>query len=335
MKRKSNLPDSPWPARFVVAAALLTGVFATAPGLADPTDTAEANAPWPIRLRAQMVRLASVEWRLRRESAPLCPRITAGYGIFVDHRDAYAPGSRADVARLLKLGEAPQILAVAAGSPAEQAGLHSGDEIVTIDGVPTAELLAQSNDPALFSEQIAAALAVHDRTRALQLSIQRGSTRFSTSIEAVALCDAPFILKTSGAVDAYSDGHRLVATSGLVDFAKTDDELALVTGHELAHVVNTDVKAAGLSDRRKMEDDADILGGAIARCAGYDINAAIAFWHRFRARDRLGFLRSPSHRSTSGRIARIAALQPVPCPLAADSTPGIRPRPAPDTTGKQ
>ena len=90
-------------------------------------------------------------------------------------------------------------------------------------------------------------------------------------------------------------------------FAASDDELALVAGHELGHIIHRDGKATSLADRRNMEDRADEAGAHLAKCAGYDVTAALGFWDRYANRRKLSFLYGPSHRSPRDRAARMAA----------------------------
>ena len=90
-------------------------------------------------------------------------------------------------------------------------------------------------------------------------------------------------------------------------FAASDDELALVAGHELGHIIHRDGKATSLADRRNMEDRADEAGAHLAKCAGYDVTAALGFWDRYANRRKLSFLDGPSHRSPRDRAARMAA----------------------------
>lgn len=300
--------------RFTAAALLLVG----SPASADAPD------PWPLRLRAQMVQLARVEWRLRRAAAPLCPRTSAGFGLALDHIAAYGAGDRAMVASLLAMADAPQVYAVEPESPADRAGVRAGDEILAIDGVATADLLARSPDKSLFSDELAARMAAHTAGQPLLLRLRRAGTELALKLTPETICNAPFVLRTSSAVDAYSDGARLAVTSGLIAFTRDEDELALIAGHELAHVVNGDGKAKGLAERRRMEDDADVLGAAIARCAGYDVPLALGFWQRYRKGDLLGFLRAPTHGSSSARAAHIAGTAAAPCPLDPSATPGLR-----------
>ena len=43
------------------------------------------------------------------------------------------------------------------------------------------------------------------------------------------------ILTQDNIVNAFADGKKIIMTQGIVDYAKDDNELALVIAHELAH----------------------------------------------------------------------------------------------------
>lgn len=294
-----------------------TGCFAVAAiavfSIADSTSRAATTPSWPIRLREDMAKLARVEWRLRESATPLCPTTLAG-GIVVDDSRAYAEADRPMLRAVLGLGEAPQVAYVVPQSPADRAGVRAGDAILAVNGTPTERLRASAADPALFSDTVEQALAAGGPVR---LGLQRGAEVLTLAYTPLALCGERFVLKTDSAVDAYRERGtaRLAVTTGLIEFAASEDELALIAGHELGHVVARDGKAGSIGERRRIEDRADRTGALLAHCAGYDVRASLAFWRRFAKRDWLGFLRDPSHRSPGRRIASIeAALPGFNCP---------------------
>lgn len=59
---------------------------------------------------------------------------------------------------------------------------------------------------------------------------------FHTRIKEIPI-NCPIIMVDSGEVNAATDGKIIAVTYGLVNFAKSDDEIAAVLGHELAHAV--------------------------------------------------------------------------------------------------
>lgn len=276
-----------------------------------------ASQPWPISIRNQIDRIGNVEYRLRKSAANLCSDSDTLTGIKVDYIGAYATGDQQVVREYAGLGDAPQVISVAAGSPAESAGIQVGDDILSVNGALISQLHTQSDDTALLADQIEERLAATPEGRDVTLVLERGGQPVTVSFKGETACATRFILKTGKGLTAYSDGNNVALSGKLVDFARNADELAIFAGHELAHVVARDGKASGLGQRRAMEDRADILGADLMRCAGFDVNRGLAIWQRYNKRDWLRWLRGPSHRNVPERIRRIEAhLESVPmvCP---------------------
>lgn len=130
-------------------------------------------------------------------------------------------------------------------------------------------------------------------------------------------CIYEFDLLEGGAVNAYADGKKLYITPAMIDFAKTDEELAIVLAHEYAHNlmehissqqgnallgglfgavldglatsqgVNTGseftkagAQMAALAYSADFEQEADYVGLYVMEHAGYDISNAPNFWRR-------------------------------------------------------
>ncbi len=124
-----------------------------------------------------------------------------------------------------------------------------------------------------------------------------------------------FRLLDSGEVNAYARGGTVYVTLGMIRFARSDDELALVLGHELGHLVaERQAGAASPEDRERVADDHGLIG---LHRAGYDIVAASEVWRRMAAelvvppgsRQTQGSARwAPSHPSFAERYARARTL---------------------------
>lgn len=276
-----------------------------------------ASQPWPTTIRKQIDRIGDVEYRLRKSTAKLCNDSNTMTGIKVDYIGAYANGDRQVVRDYAGLGDAPQIISVAAGSPSEAAGVQVGDDIFSVNGMPVSQLHSESDKPSLLADQIEEQLAATPEGQDVALMLERDGKPVTISFRGEEACATRFILKTGEGLTAYSDGNNVALSSELVDFARNDDELAIFAGHELAHVIARDGKARGLRQRRAMEDRADVLGADLMRCAGYDVKRGLAIWRRYNKRDWLRWLRGPSHRNVPERIRRIEThieTLPMTCP---------------------
>jgi Zn-dependent protease with chaperone function len=301
----------------------LTGFIALVAATALPA--AAAAQPWPMAVRAQMLRLAEVDWRLRNVAAPLCPATASGLGLWVDHAAAYPAAERALLARVLRLGALPQVSAVASGSPAARAGIRPGDEIVAIQGLPVSAMLAKAADPALVADDMMDRLAAMPPGRTVRLVLRRGRTSLSKQVVPVPVCAARIVLQPSPELAAYNDGKAIAVTSGLIDLTANDDELALVVGHELAHIVDPGEVGTVTGDDPASEQAADLLGAALAHCAGYDVARAAGLWPRYRERVPPARLHNPSHPAPEQRERAIRAAAPgLTCPVSLASGPSLR-----------
>jgi len=279
-----------------------------------PAEGVTAEIPWPVQVRHDLVRLGRVEWRMRRETVQLCRRKAAGIGIVVDDLDAYEAEDRAYVRAAAGLANAPQAIAVMAGSPAEAAGLREGDEILSVNGRRVSELVYGEGEVTM-SDAVTDAIAASPLAGTIRLEIVREGAPATIELAPEPLCAGRFILKSDKSVDAYSDGRNIAISTGAVRFTENDDELALVAGHELAHTIIHEGRKAGLFSGKKLEDEADAMGVRLADCAGYDPARSLGFWDRFAKRDWLGFLRMPTHRGPKSRGKRLRAMLPeLTCP---------------------
>lgn len=93
-----------------------------------------------------------------------------------------------------------------------------------------------------------------------------------------------FIILPSPEINAYTNGAQVVLFQGMIDFSQSDDEIALVLGHELAHVMlrHTSIEAHHNSDveTQVSEANADKLGAFYALKAGYSVCDGREMWKR-------------------------------------------------------
>jgi len=213
-------------------------------------------------------------------------------------------------------------------APAARAGVQPGDVISSINDRTTDQTnIADLIDAALDSGSVA--LQLRDG-RLLRFTVEQG-------------CGIPVGLQPGASLDAYADANAVAVSAGMADFARTDDELALIIGHELAHIIlkhKNLLDAAHVSrgllaglgrngDRiRKTEEEADMLALYLMARSGYDIDAAPAFWERFGDRTGAGVFSDGTHPRTKARvalaratIAAIRAQQRRDAPLVPPSVP--------------
>ena len=94
-------------------------------------------------------------------------------------------------------------------------------------------------------------------TQPVNLTIARAGQMRSMTIVPELTCAVPVVLATSGQANAFTDGKKIVVYSRILDIAQSDDELALVVGHELAHVNMKHI------EKHAQNQVAGALGGAL------------------------------------------------------------------------
>ncbi len=153
-------------------------------------------------------------------------------------------------------------------------------------------------------------------------------------------CDLPFNLedKETDAVNAYTDGKKIVVTPAMMSFAKTDNQLATVLSHEYAHAIMAHPSKAGqnatvgsllglavdtlagsqgmntsgmfsklgaqsavLKYSQGFEKEADYIGMYILQRAGFNIDQAADLWRRMATLNPEGIYVGSSHPTTAER----------------------------------
>ena len=107
-----------------------------------------------------------------------------------------------------------------------------------------------------------------------------------TDIPSTPICNFPIRLRYTPTINAYATGRQIIVTSGMMDFT-TDDELALIIGHELGHntqdhirkIAQNRILSLGRATfTRQFESESDYVGLYYMARAGYDIHIAPQFW---------------------------------------------------------
>lgn len=207
-------------------------------------------------------------------------------------------------AEVVPLDEQPTIVLTTPGGPAEAAGLQAGDVITAVDGAPLAQ--GAAGEVALVKALDAS------QGQPVRLAYLRHGTTLDTVVVPVNSCDFAVYYTDDDEVNAFSDGRRVVVQSGLVHFAESDDELAVVMAHELGHnvgrhyqtkrdnarrgaIIDEILAAGGLNSHHRFERraamrysqdfefEADRVGLYFAALGSYDLAAAQRFWRRMSA----------------------------------------------------
>lgn len=236
---------------------------------------------------ALLSRVQTVAFPILLASADRCPFDQEGtYGFVLEDGPLPDFQARSESERGIVVSQ------VYVRSPAAQAGLQTGDQLIEIN---TRDV---STDAASAASDLVRRLT-RARVRPLQLDVMRSGHRLRLWLDAAPFCQFTLSLLRSDVVNAMSNGRQIVVTTGLMRFVRSDDELAWVLAHEIAHNVMghapdarlrvmldtwlgaTSGKAASPSpSSRSLEVQADYVGAYLMARAGYDLEAVREFWRR-------------------------------------------------------
>ncbi len=319
---------------FALFAVLALG--ACAPNTERPTvDSAASSAEAKLQramafdnLETQRLRLNNVAFRVLAAGAELCGTKVRPAGGFSVRNAAMYSGAMREAAADKGIDERVSVASVAPDGPAARAGLQVGDAIVRIGETP----IGTGRDGMAALDK-----ALAGKDAALPLRIVRGGETREIAVARVPSCDYQVVYQTNTLLNAYADGSKIVMFSGMVRFAGTDEELALIVAHELAHNMRGHIDAKqgnavigaildgliqGLTGVRTggafmnaaanvnspdFEAEADYVGLYVMARAGYAIGNAPAFWRRMAVENPGGISHTSTHPATNDRFVALQA----------------------------
>lgn len=217
------------------------------------------------------------------------------------------------------------ILGIAEDSPAARAGLRPGDLVEKLGGLE--DKLGEGGKEGIEMSLEANAPA--------EATVKRAGEQRTFSLVPEELPSIRIRIKETEKINAYAKFTGIEVTYGLLRFVENDDELAVIIGHEVAHLIrkhlpkNMGIAAlcgavggltgpfAGVVTQalyapysRETEREADYFGLVFAHRAGYDIEKATGLWKRFALEvpktTSKSFLRT--HPASPERIVRVKKL---------------------------
>ena len=275
----------------------------------DQATQAEARKQRQVALQAYMDdqrRLMRVSYPLLTKGSDLCGedlRYTTGLAL-ANSSTLLGEDFRESAQTSFQLTDEVKAVYVIPGSAADKAGIRSGD---TIRYIGDWSLPVGQNAVRQSLEQ----LQVQTQTgKAVRLDVLRNGRGQSLLITPDKSCAYPVVLGDGDEVNAYADGKQVVIQRGMMRFATSDTELALVISHEIAHNSMSHVrskmtnyalgtvvdlaaqillgiptqglfgKLAGNAYSQDFESEADYVGLYIMAQSGGDIDNAPQFWRR-------------------------------------------------------
>jgi hypothetical protein len=280
-----------------------------------------------LRERYEMLsRVLGVAWNLRLHNAPLCgENLAYGLGMSLATRDD-APEDLRDGCLGADLHVRPRVFYVAAGGPADQAGIRVGDMLYAVNGMEAGTRKASRD----------ALERAYAKGQRVSLAVKRDGKISEHLLTPVRICGFPVVLQFTSELNAYADGKQIIMTSAMVKFTRTDNEMAEIMAHELAHNTQGHIKAkqvnqtiggllidlpaalfgvrsnvgqniGGLAFSQDFETEADYVGLYYAARAGYDIQDVADIWRRVASESPKGITTGTTHPSSAQRFVALEA----------------------------
>lgn len=264
-------------------------------------------------------RVADIGWRLATRNLELCPTHFAATGITLHTLSQYSNDWKGAATESFQLEPGrPGVLAVAKDSPAWNSGLRPNDSVVSLNGMPMGSQNARPSARGDYSEtdQALRQIEALPMGKPIELIVERGDKRLALSIMPVPSCASRFEIAPSNQLNANANGTVVQIYGRMVIALDSDDELAFVMAHELAHNAlghNMAIKNKRLSTGlasvftgsgkvlRNYEREADRYGIFMTARAGFSYRQAAAFLKRFASKGRLGALIAVTHPSPANR----------------------------------
>lgn len=309
----------------------------------------EAKKQKELALRdfaAKAERLERVSWAVLAANAELCGETVAWRpGLMLGDLQDFKKEQRDVAASALGLGEGVQVHFVVPGGPAAAAGLAKGDRLREVFGMR----VERRRDFGKAAEKALAAGA------AIPVVVERGGERLERVITPAKLCRYPTQLVLSSTLNAYADGKGIKVMTAMLKFVQTDDELAAIVGHELAHNTQGHIRAktanailgtllvdlpvailtgvnpnvggniGRMAYSQEYEKEADYVGLYYTARAGYGIAQVPDIWRRMAIEQPGAISMGSTHPSTSERFV---ALEAAAAEIEGKRTAGLPLRPA-------
>lgn len=238
-------------------------------------------------LTAMDRRVGLVFDRLLTANVDLCPTTTLSAGWILHAASQYSAALRPQAESRFGLrGDLPGVLAVIPGGPAEQAGLAPGDLIVGLNGTALA-YGAGAAQPRY--EGFALNVARLDQALeavAGRVTLLRAGQTLEVELTGRKACNYAVQVDPGGTRNAKADGRRVFISTAMAAQAESEDELAMVLAHELAHNILEHHRDASMLRYMpwrgaRAERDADRLALYLLVRADFKAEIAVEFFRRF------------------------------------------------------
>ncbi|WP_066559120.1 hypothetical protein [Croceicoccus bisphenolivorans] len=265
----------------------------------------------PYHVVAELdARAQTVGWRLASANASFCSNVVPAVGLLVQDLQSWEDPEEARAAFGASATTQVVVGAVADGSPAAEAGLHTGQPLRSITDT-VLEIDLPPAEPGTYQRQTALLDLMDEglqRNGWIAIGIDTDAGRELLRIHGQPVCASRFELVTQGS-RAKADGTRVLVSADMALELGDEDAFAFVVAHELAHNVLGHIpmlaeKGRGWGRVRHTEREADRLAVWLMANAGYDTQGAVRFMRGWARERDVGFL-DPTHDAWDERLGGV------------------------------
>ncbi len=286
----------------------------------------------------QMSLVKSIGFKVNSSNADICNKTDFKSGLTFANENVMGLKIAKFFPTKINLGSRVSIIDIVKDSPADKAGLALGDVIIEVD-----DFIFPEGKNAL--KKISKHFKDVEEKQVKRIKVDRKGEILKFNVNQKKICNYPIIFTQDKIVNAYADGKSIIMTQGMVDYARDDNEIAMVIAHELAHndrghldakkkntlimgsigfildlmtiyysggtaggdAQNTELwsKIGSQAYSVEFEKDADYGGVYYAYRAGYDISQVKNFWERIGSENPKQIAISSTHPATAERYLQI------------------------------
>ncbi len=183
-----------------------------------------------LQFVADQRQLHQVAYPILRGNVGLCgDNINRRTGLMISNLYQFPEIFQNAAFKVTGLDDDLMVIAVAKASPAAKAGFRRGDRLVAVNG----EKIEGGEDGLkTFGKLYQAAL---EDNVSIRFDVTRNAVPQSFLVRPEPACNVPYQIRRQNIVNAFADGKNIHIASGMMRFIRSNDELAIVVGHEIAH----------------------------------------------------------------------------------------------------
>jgi hypothetical protein len=194
-------------------------------------EEAKRQLVYVLKARAKEERrVDDIAFRIEAANQDLCADRRPRLGVFWANAEAFESKMRAAATEAFQLGDGLTVVSVVTGGPAAAAGLQPGDVLVSINGEAVATGKGAGEKLHKHLGEV-----MGQATTPIGFVVRRAGETQTINVTPVMTCGYDVAVEDSPDINAYADGRSVHILRPILRLTESDDELALVIAHELAH----------------------------------------------------------------------------------------------------